>query len=183
MYMEWWSYLSKNPDDALGSRWRWQKSPTWHVYCIKSCNVIRRFWSYCSVRRRFDGDVISGNVHHFRESSLFMCQGGGRFGGVQKISEIVRLTKKCQKYPPTKRNLFSMTSECVIELGQKFPETVPKSYATLKITPYEAEFIFRDLRMGNRAQSKIPRNSAKIVRLTKNNPLRSRIYFLWPQNG
>ena len=46
-----------------------------------------------------------------------------------------------------------------------------------KITPYEAEFIFLDLRMGNRARSNIPRNGAKIVRLTKNNPLRSGIYF------
>ena len=70
-----------------------------------------------------------------------------------------------------KRNLFSVTSEWVIELGQKFPETVPKSYASLKIPPYEAEFIFRDLRMDNRARSKIPRNGAKIVRLTKNTPL------------
>ena len=67
-----------------------------------------------------------------------------------------------------------MTLEWVIELGQKFPETVPKSYASLKIPPYEAEFIFRDLRMTLDSGRDLAENGT----LQKNTPLRSGIYFL-----
>ena len=79
-----------------------------------------------------------------------------------------------QKNTPLQSGIYFPRPQDEYRISLRFGR---KRYASKKITPYEAEFIFRGLRMSIESRRDLAENGT----LQKNNPLRSGIYFLRPQ--